>query len=116
MFFNFLLRCMKKSKISPILAVLLALSFFGCGWQKRMTMVMTSWTGHPVNEVIGVWGPPNTVYDNHDGTRSYVWNTTTQYPSRTQGKYIYPGATFTHYWLFVVNTEGKIIGWRFGTQ
>ena len=43
----------------------------GCGsWDKKAD----SWNGHNLDEVVSSWGPPATVYDMDNGSRSVVFS------------------------------------------
>lgn len=111
-----------RSRILLSILAILALALSGCAARnaRRMTAVMSSWAGQPIGNVIQAWGPPATVYENGNDTKSYVWtdSRTAQLPGRTHGNYVYPGAsrTFTRYRLFVVSPSGTIVAWRHGER
>ncbi len=92
---------------------------------QRLAQTMPSWVGKPVAEVIQVWGPPSTVYDDGPG-KVYVWH---EHVVRTVGGgggrvrpdgRISADPTVTinrnYYRMFWVNKDGVIVRWKAGAN
>lgn len=116
---------LKQLSLLLVLGSLLA----GCAarYNRQMTDLMSPWVGKPISSVIQQWGPPNTAYDDEAG-KNYVWHRqqtitlpgqTSSRPNYNTGRYhVEPGQTITRkeYRLFVVNKDGVIAAYKFGTQ
>ena len=107
-----------RPKIACFCSVFLLLTACATRHQ-RLAQTMPSWVGRPVAEVIQVWGPPSTVYD--DGPHKvYVWH---EHVVRTVGGAAVgdPDMSTTtvnrnYYRMFWANKEGIIVRWKAGAN
>ena len=98
----------------------------------KVSKTMGSWVGHPVSELIAVWGPPARTFSDGKGGEVYLYATTHSFAtsrpttrttidlktdgSRTRGTAttIYdPGETvqYTTTRTFFVDSDGRIYNW-----
>lgn len=89
-----------KRWVLPLTAVLVLGSCAGIPSEDAFKAKVSSWEGHDINEVIGVWGPPKSTYKAPDGNTVYTYE---------EGQIIASSCTVN----FTVDRAQKVVGWRY---
>ena len=85
--------------IKKVFLVLAIAILFGCSYFVSWDDLGNSWVGHPIEEIIDLWGKPDQVITTGNGQREYKYHRRQVDPS------------CVHYWI--VNSQDVITGFHY---